>query len=794
MKIPDYAIKITLVVLFLAAAGARFSSTASSRYPYFPGQSAMNYRDALRVSVERGGTVLDRHTDKSNWPQGYRPARVRPVGVEYFAGYVLRVAKWLSDEDTRAMARRLVVLFFSLCVFTLYALGRRLWESQAAGLMAAAMVALFPPLVEATNGADIGHTTFALVLITLHILSLLWVERNAAGSWSRAPWIAGVAGMALTTLVLVTWWELAGYYVAICSVTATLLYPLPARERRVLAVAHLAAFAAADAVSTYAAASRLAFSWQAALLVACCAQTFMPPRFQGVKRGAAFVAGATVVLTLLAAPLRAGDSVTGLPGVEYLWYRIRYAFARPLSPSLLPARIRELWSSDHAQPSAHQLIAFLLPFALFLAVAAAEAGRYLKRHDARDGRGAGDARARVIAAAAVAVAGIAAYALDRGAVALAVVAVLPFAALAGRALEGPSKARAAATVAGALIVAGSILWPQGRADAALQISRALGVAHRDEAKVLWVSVANTDAELIRFVASRTSTTDPILGMPRATALLLTFCGRTSVLLEGGYSDALAQKRFDMIRAIYGEEDDLYLRCREARISYVLYSIDFVLDTTRYSPLYLSGLTTVPERSVALSMQFAPEELTHFNLAYENDRYRLFRVTDAPEPVFLTDHPPVYQKDIMVRHGDDYRSFRERIARVLVVYSEAKGLAASGRFDAAVARLSWCLQEAPRFTLARIALGSALLEAGQTDRAKDVLMSVIQYAPDNAEALYLAADALSKLGEDERALDLLKILYGATRDTELLDRARLLESLIVENASAAPDSTVDASPR
>jgi hypothetical protein len=312
------------------------------------------------------------------------------------------------------------------------------------------------------------------------------------------------------------------------------------------------------------------------------------------------------------------------------------------------------------------------------------------------------------------------------------------------------------------------------------------VAYRDHTKLLWVSMENTDQELVRFVVTRTSTKDPILGMPEVTALLLTFGGRTSVLLEGGYAKGLSHKRVEMTLLLYGSEDKLYLRCRNKGIRYVLYSIDYLLDTTRYSPSYLAGLPVTPERCVAATMQFAPEALTHFNLVYENDRYRLFRVTDKMEPVFLTDHPPVYQREILELHGDDHESFRERIGRIMLVYSEAGQLAASGSFDAAIARLMWCVQQAPGFTSARVSLGAALLDNGETERAKNVLMSVIQYAPDNPDALYLAADALSRLGENEEALSLLKILYGITRDTKLLDRARLLESLIGQGASE-PDS-------
>jgi hypothetical protein len=779
VKIPDYAIKIILALVFVCAAGARFASTSSSLYQYFRGESAMNYRDALTVSTASGVDVLDRHTDKSNWPEGYRPARVRPVGVEYFAGFVIKTAAWLGEDDSRSVTRRLVVLFFSLCVFTMYSLTRNLWGSQAAGLTAAALVALFPPVVAATNGRDFGHTAFALVVVTLHLLSLQRIGRAAVGSAPKR-WIASTAGTALTAFALVASWALAPYYIAVCCAIATLFYPLTTTQRRVLAVTHLAAFVAGAVVFPYSVASRVVFTWPAALLVACCTQTFVAGRFPGVKRGGAFVALVTVALTLGFTPLRAGAEGVGIPGMVYAWYRIRFLFARPESPALLPESIRDLWSSDHAHPGAHALIAVSLPLLFFLPVAVVEAHRLWRDRDA-------GYRARVTATATAAALGVAVYTVDRSAIALALVMALPFVALAARALGGASRTRAAVAIVGALIVTGQLLWPQGVGNAALQVSRALGVAYRDKTKLLWVSTANTDEELNRFVVKRTSTKDPIFGIPEATAILLTFGGRTSVSLEGGYAKTLSRKRADMARLLYGNEDQLYLRCRNKGIRYVLYSIDYLLDTTRYSQLYLAGFPVAPLECVAVTMHFAPEALTHFNLVYENDRYRLFRVTDQPEPVFLTDHPPVYQREILERHGDDYDSFRDRIGRLMLVYSEAGHEAARGRFDAAIARLMWCVQEAPGFTAARVALGAALLDNGEPGRAKSTLMSVIRYAPDNADALYLAADAMSRLGENEQALSLLQILYGITEDTKLIGRARLLESLIRRGASA-PDSS------
>ncbi len=779
MKFPEYAIRIILVLMFIAAAGARFSSTSGSLYPYFRGESAMNYRDALTVAEGGTNEGLDQLTKKSNWPQGYRPARVRPVGVEYFAGVTFKVVTWLSDTDTRKIAKRLLVFFFSLCVFTVYALTRNLWQSQTAGLLAAALVAFYPSLIEVTNGREISHTPFALVLITFHLLALQRFTRGSTRS--------GVVWLSFVTFLLVAAWELAAYYIAVCVLVTTLFYPLRQDQRRMVALAQMIAFIAAAVVLPNAKALRLVFSWQAALLVACCAQTFLVSRFPGTRRGGLFILGISVLLTLGLTPLRSGAEAVEFPGMEYVYYRLRFLFARPVAPSLLPESIRHLWTANHSHPSAYSLILYFAPLVFLVPAAIAVARRMLR--DAESTR----VTARLALSASLAAFASLLFVIDRSAIAMASVATFPFLGLGGFALETRARRNGMLVVAGGLLVVLQLLWPTGRPNPTLQLAKLLGVVHRDISKVTWVSLENTDRELVRFVAIRTSTRNAILGRPDRTALLLTFSGRTSVLLAGGRSSAFARKHVEITEFMYGEEDRLYRQCREMDIDYVLFSADYLLDTTRYSPLYLAGLAAVPENCVAVSMHFSPESLVHFNLVYENDYYRLFRVTDKPEPVFATDHPPVFQRDILERHGDTYASFQDRITRLIITYTDAMRYAAIGNHAEALRGLVWCLQQAPRFSRARIAAGSMFLELGQPQKAKEVLSPVIRYAPDNAWALYYTAYALAQLGEADAAQGLISILYTVTNDTDLLDRAELLETFIKQgvplNSTPTPTDTI-----
>jgi tetratricopeptide (TPR) repeat protein len=303
-----------------------------------------------------------------------------------------------------------------------------------------------------------------------------------------------------------------------------------------------------------------------------------------------------------------------------------------------------------------------------------------------------------------------------------------------------------------------------------------------------VSSENTERQLVGFVASRTRVRDPFLGSANITALLLTFSGRTSVPLPGAVASADAARNTDLARLLYQDEDTLYRDCRRLGVAYVLYSIDYLLDTSRYSPSYLAGVSRLSSDSAAFRMHFAPEALRHFTLVYENEHYRLYRVTDEPGTLFLTDHPPVYQRDAFDRVGADRDAFRQRVLDLLLAYRQGMRARERGDIGRALEHFRWCLEQAPGYTQARIAVGTTLITARRYEDAREVLMSVIGYAPDNPLALYYTAYVHAAMGETDRAREFLDLFFTAATDPDLIERARLLKTMIDQGLPVTPRST------
>jgi tetratricopeptide (TPR) repeat protein len=207
---------------------------------------------------------------------------------------------------------------------------------------------------------------------------------------------------------------------------------------------------------------------------------------------------------------------------------------------------------------------------------------------------------------------------------------------------------------------------------------------------------------------------------------------------------------------------------------VIYSIDVLLDSGRYGPKYVAAVETLDPESVAFRMHFAPESLRHFALQYQNDHYRLFKVTEAQEMIFLTDHPPVYQRTLLGASGGDPEAFRRNIVSLIYNYAEGVEARRRGDLESALARLRTCVAAAPRFTQARLALADVYVDMDRLEEARAAVMEVIAYAPDNSLATYSAAFIHAKLGQYDQARAFLAVMRSHERDSELLEKARLLD--------------------
>jgi len=240
---------------------------------------------------------------------------------------------------------------------------------------------------------------------------------------------------------------------------------------------------------------------------------------------------------------------------------------------------------------------------------------------------------------------------------------------------------------------------------------------------------------------------------------------------------MAARTAETTAAFYADEKKLAETCGAAGATYVLYSIDVLLDASPYSPRYLAGFDGKAAETLAYKMHFSPEKLRSFQLVYENDSYRLFRLTARSEPVFLSDHPPVYQETILRSLGNDLGAFYGRIVDILATYQTAVAAQARGDEDAAILRFRYCLEQAPYFTRAWLGVGDSLLRMRKPDDAFAAYNRVLSYAPDDTHALYYGALSLAYTGRRDDALRLIGLLLSATGDVDIRKEALELEGAL-----------------
>lgn len=756
MRLKRPVVFLLLLALFIASLVTRTATRDRLESPYFKGGSAMVYAHGLDAA---GGIPLDTITSRANWPYGYTPARYRADGFETAWARAYRAARFVSEVDGRDFARRTTMFLAALCVFTMYALARRIWVCQGAGLLAAFLTAFLAPFVLATNGRVFTHTTLAPMVVSAHAALVL----VALGAGSRRSGIVRAIGAALAALALAVSWEPGLYVIAIWTVSLA----LTGRGTRTgLLVGHALAVLVACVLSPNLVATRAIGSPATTLVVASAVLAFAPARVRGGWRDAVFVFVAAIALWIVMTPVRAG-ATEQFPALSYLVTRARYLFGRPESPSDLSDWMRHVWSLDHAPLPPYLAIALFVPIALLGVALALNAELRARR--------------TFVAAGIVGAVAIVATLADRSALPVSALVLIAIAS-GGAHSWAKNRVRAALVILAAVIAFTAVVFPAvvfrgGPVDASYQVGRLPGVSGRDPHSFLWVSFENTDRELVRFVATRTSVRESILAPDDLSALLLAFTGRAVVALPSTTSHTPAERRVELTRAMYGSEEELFAACRGARIDYVVYSIDLLLDTGRYSPRYQAAVTSLDPASIAYRMHFEPESLRRFTLLYENDHYRLFDVTGEPQPIFATDHPPFYQTDLLVKAKRDVDAFRQLAVNVMLTYSEAVNARLQGNAEGARRRLEWCLLQAPRYTMARLALADALVDLGRSEDARRVIVSLLAYAPDNTHALYYAAYLSAQLNQPEEAKSYLTLLLSIESDPDLIQRARNLQSAV-----------------
>jgi hypothetical protein len=759
MKLPRSILTAFLLVLFMGALFVRLHGFSESARSYFKGESGVRYRYAYMIGQKGRLPEIDK---KASWPEGFVPSRVEATGSEFVTGYLYKPVGYFSDMNERQFVHLLDALFFAVLSIIMFAVSYAVWGCQAGALLSSCLMAFSAPLVGAVGGGTY-NLPIAAIIVALHILFL--------GRYAKRPSAWNAFPASLCALALAAVWGKMLLYLAPCMLWAALAPVFDRRSRLILLAQHLVMLALAAFLFPHVAATGVLLSFPAALLYASFVFVLIGKRRGPVLQRALLVLAGAGVLSVMLSLFRPQEFAGASPW-SYVLHRARFLFGKPADPALLPMNVRFLWTLGHTYPGKYELLSMFLPI-LFLVPPLVDGLRSIRSRGAP-----------VVLPVLAALAPIAAFLLDRSAIVFATMGIAVLMAPSLYAFSKNVGKRIVFLVVGFLLLATQAFQPHGAADLAFQAGRRLHVTPDRTAAFTWISIGNADADLVQFLATHTSTTDPFLSTPEIAPFILTFAGRTTTLVPGVDTKKMMAKTQKLMGSLYADEETLYETCRETGITRVLYSIDMTLDGSPYSPRYLAGAPEPRSNCAAYRMQFFPEELTHFELIFENDNYRVFTVAEHAGPVFLSDHPLVYQHEILGLNHDTLASFYDRIVRIMSLYALATDAEKRAAWDTALDLHRRCLAEAPRFTLAWLGTGRSLIAEEKWDLAKAAYQSVIQYAPDNQEALYGAAFAMYHLGELETARRYLNLLLTTPGNSDVAKRARGLRNAIFEKLKGA----------
>ncbi len=134
-------------------------------------------------------------------------------------------------------------------------------------------------------------------------------------------------------------------------------------------------------------------------------------------------------------------------------------------------------------------------------------------------------------------------------------------------------------------------------------------------------------ELSTFLSEQTQEDETVLASFVLSPFLLTYLDRPTVL-HCFFEGELPERFQRVTEARFGPERELWSLARQMGAKWYIHEAHHLLRTDpKMSQRYVAGAMEWPQDSALTRMQFAPEELEHFELRFENRWFRVFAVLE-----------------------------------------------------------------------------------------------------------------------------------------------------------------------
>ncbi len=727
---------VCLVTLGIAAATAKTSAFAAlNRGPEdtFWMESAQRFRYVQMVA--EGGEIpqLDTHLQT---PDGYPPF-ADTVVQEWFYGRLARLFTE-DDESLAAFVRRTTRAVSATAVVPMALLAFGVTRRRDAALFAALLFGMCLPVAERGTGAVLFREDLAWPVMLWHLGFL--------AMWARRPSLVRAVPAGVLLLVSLLLWKVVTFYCLLLVAFLVTAFLTRRVEPRQIALGTLGIFgppALGVLLPLSLAHDRFATSTPMVVAIALVITALLAWRVERLPwKGIGFV---LLVLIGLGRVLLPGES-----GYDHAWEtilaKIQTLDQKPLDPSELSFHARHYWTGNYESPTLRRL-ARDWPWLGVLAVPGLIAlARELRGRAADpmprplptkllDGDGPLDPLPPGVAWFALWLVGafLAVYLLFSklvlfAATALAVLAALGFAA--------PVRLRRLRRLLMALVAIGVVLH-------GLRVAPSLeGLFVTEDEVDGWSSsvvfTSESFAELSGWLGANTQPDESMLASFVISPFLSTYVNRPTVLhcfFEGDLLGRLER----VINARFDSEDELWEAARAYGARWYIHEPHHLFRTDpRMAQRYVANEMQWPADSVLARMQYAPEDLVRFELAWENDWFRVFRVLEPEEKVGASTRSsvaPIWSRPLFQGlFGDPLQALAEpasELEPVDLLYSTLRGQAwvtyAEGRRNDTAPLVRFAEQEygmqkavevAPYLAEAHEALDALYRAAGKPERSAE----------------------------------------------------------------------------
>ncbi len=567
-------------------------------------ESAQRFRYVERVASGEGIPEWD---DRMWAPDGYDP-RTDTILQEQFYGRVYRALGLGPDMPVEAFVRVFTRVLYCFGIFALVALSGVLHHSRWAALLACLAYAAILPAVERSSGQVLYREHLAIPLFVFHLYFL-------AASLQRDAWRNPAGAGAFLLAAMLAWKVMTFYYLilAVFLAAAVVLDDRPRRAVRTLACCALPVVAVAVALPVHLNFDRFYLNPGAILsvmaLVVGLIQLWRP-----LGRGArAMAVGFGSGLLVLALP--------SAPSYDHAWQtilaRITHLGQKPADPAELTFHARHFWSGNYRSPSLARLVRdFGIPLLAALPGLVFESVRVIRRRQA-------DAHALVLYLT-LALGGC--YLVFRKLQAFPAMLLAIFVGAGWVGLSGWKRHLLRAAVVAC--AAGMVLQTYGVLPSPHRLFAPRPVVDRGSESRVYTGADL--ASLSGWLREHTGPDDVVLAEFALSPFLLNAADRP-IALNCFFESPMVERYREYSEALFADPRTFHRFCARHRVTWVVHAAHQVLRTDdEMSYRYVADAIDWDPNSAAARMQFAPEGLDDFEIAWESPFFRIFRVLGEGE--------------------------------------------------------------------------------------------------------------------------------------------------------------------